>query len=311
MGPKVLVTGGAGFLGRVVIPNLAAMGYQVHAVTHHAKINEPSTISHKANLLNCIAARNLISTIKPDALVLLAWHMAPENASATENFDWIAPTITLIETFAEVGGRRVLVCGSCAEYDWKAPTPFSESFTPLDPASAYGSAKLALFQEFTALCDRSEISGVWARPFFMYGPGEARRRLAADVIVSLLQGRPALCSPGNQLRDYLHVSDVASAISMLLSSDAIGPVNIGSGKAIPIKDLILEIADQIDATSLVKLGALEVQEDEADKVEADINRLQAATCWTPHFDLKNGIADTIEWWRKELDKEGKAPANGE
>lgn len=310
MKQRVLVTGGTGFLGRAVIPNLTAMGYEVHAVTHGTEIHETDIIWHKIDLLNCTHARNLIEIVKPDALVALAWHMAPGNAIAAENFDWIAPSIALIKAFSEAGGRRALMCGSCAEYDWAEPAPFSESGTPLNPASAYGAAKHSLFKEFTTLCELSGLSGVWARPFFMYGPGEARHRLAADVITALLQGRPALCSSGIQLRDYLHVADVASAISMLLDSDVNGPVNIGSGKAIAIKDLVLEIATQIGAANLVKLGERETPENDPDIIEADINRLQTSTGWAPRFDLKNGIADTIEWWRNELDNNRKVPANG-
>ncbi len=310
MGRRVLVTGGSGFLGRAVIPNLASAGYEVHAVSHTTTIDASNTVWHNADLLNNATAKDLIKTVKPEALVALAWYMAPGNANAAENFDWVEPSIELIKAFSEAGGRRALICGSCAEYDWTEQAPFLEYATPLNPASAYGSAKLTLFKEFTAVCDNSEMSGVWARPFFMYGPGEARHRLAADVIISLLQGRPALCTSGVQLRDYLHVSDVASAISMLLDSDENGPVNIGSGKAIAIKELVLEIASQIDATNLVKFGERETHENDPKTIEADIHRLQVSTGWKPHFDLKHGITDTIEWWRNELDNNRKVPANG-
>lgn len=303
MARRVLVTGGAGFLGRAVVPLLAAVGYEVHAVARGAVTDTSDTIWHSADLTSCSASEALVETVKPDTLVALAWHMAPGNASAAENFDWVEPSVALIKAFAASGGRRALVCGSCAEYDWSTPNPFSENDTPLNPSSAYGIAKLALFKAFSDICETSDLSGVWVRPFFLYGPGEARHRLAADVVISLLEGRAALCSSGVQRRDYLHVSDVASAIAQLLDSDARGAVNIGSGMATAIKDLIMEIAYQIGAADLVQLGARETRPDDPELIEADISQLQALTDWSPQFDLQTGVADTIAWWRGELAKE--------
>jgi len=302
---RVLVTGGAGFLGRAVIPKLAAAGFEVHAVARNAVTDASGTIWHVTNLISSPASKALIEKVKPDFLVALAWHMGPGNAGATENSDWVEPSIALLNAFASAGGQRALVCGSCAEYDWTASNPFSEQETPLKPLSAYGQAKLELFNAFSDICDTSGLSGVWVRPFFLYGPGEARHRLAADVVISLLEGRAALCSSGVQRRDYLHVSDVASAITLLLDSKAQGGVNIGSGKAIAIKDLILEIAHQIGANNLVRLGARETRPDDPDIIEADISRLQNLTTWTPQFDLQTGVADTIAWWRDELAEERK------
>lgn len=310
MARRVLVTGGTGFLGRAVIQNLSASGYEVHAVTHSVQPHYANVIWHSADLISCSDSEALISKVEPDALVALAWHMAPGNAHAAENADWVAPSIALIKAFAASGGRRALVCGSCAEYDWSAPAPFLEMETPLNPSSAYGSAKLSVFNAFTALCETAGLSAVWVRPFFLYGPGEAPHRLAADVIISLLEGRPALCSSGLQRRDYLHVFDVASAIAKLLDSDVTGPVNIGSGKAIAVKDLILEIAQQIGATDLVQLGAHKTRANDPDIIEADIHRLQTSTNWSQQFDLQNGVADTIAWWRKELADQRKVAPHG-
>lgn len=305
MARRVLVTGGAGFLGRAVVPLLAVAGYEVHAVGRGAVTDTSDTIWHSADLTSSSAAEALIAAVKPDALVALAWHMAPGNARAAENFDWVEPSVALIKDFAAAGGRRALFCGSCAEYNWSAPNPFSENQTPLKPSSNYGKAKLALFRAFSDICERSDLSGVWARPFFLYGPGEARHRLVADVTISLLEGRPALCSSGEQRRDYLHVSDVASAIARLLDSDAKGAVNIGSGKAIAVRDLIMEIARQLDATDLVQLGARKSPPDDPELIEANISRLQTLTDWSPQNSLQTGVADTIAWWRGTLAKDRK------
>ncbi|WP_421021629.1 NAD-dependent epimerase/dehydratase family protein, partial [Klebsiella pneumoniae] len=81
----------------------------------------------------------------------------------------------------------------------------------------------------TAYASQTGLSATWARLFFMYGPGEHPNRVTSSVILSLLQGKSAQCSHGMQIRDFLHVADVASALVTLLDSDVTGPVNIGSG----------------------------------------------------------------------------------
>ena len=150
------------------------------------------------------------------------------------------------------------------------------------------------------MCNALGLSGAWARPFFIYGPGEKPQRFTADVIRSLLKGREAHCTHGQQKRDFLHVDDVATAMVALLLSDLKGPVNIGSGTAIPLADLIHEVGRQIKADDLIRLCAREALPSEAQFVEADITRLRDQLGWTPRYSLKTGIADTIAWWRREI-----------
>ena len=176
----------------------------------------------------------------------------------------------------------------------------SETDTPLRPASQYGAAKLALFTAFTSICSARALSGAWARPFFIYGPGEAPHRLAADVTLSLLRGETARCTEGTQRRDYLHVADVGAALSTILDSELEGPINIGSGNAIAIADLASEIARQIGAPERLHLGARAAPQGDPDLIEADNARLSNELGWRPRFDLKTGIADTIQWWRQNM-----------
>ena len=99
----------------------------------------------------------------------------------------------------------------------------SKASLRFNPDTDYGAAKASLSRIFEPLCAHSlEVSGAWARPYFLYGPGENPRRLAADVILSLLEGREALCGAGTQKRDFLHVGDVADAMATLLASDVTG-----------------------------------------------------------------------------------------
>ncbi len=301
----VLVTGATGFIGGACLRALRAAGYEAIGTYRSDTAPDPQdgVTWVQADLTNAESLSALMSAHKPKSLLALAWYMGPGNQQALENFRWLQHSIDLLMAFADAGGKRVTFCGSCMEYDWTQEIQLNETTTPLLPASEYGAAKAALYTAFAPLCRKLEISGAWARPFFLYGPGENPRRLAADVILSLLEGREARCSHGRQKRDFLHVDDVGEAMVKLLESDLEGALNIGSGAAIPLATLIEEIGRQTGASDLIRLGALEARPDDPPLVEADVTRLQDELGWRPRFDLETGVADTIAWWRRDIGKE--------
>jgi nucleoside-diphosphate-sugar epimerase len=215
------------------------------------------------------------------------------------NFQWVEASLMLLREFADRGGRRVLMAGSSAEYDWSHGT-CSEEKTPLAPKTVYGACKSALGQLFASFVRSTELSGAWPRIFFSYGPGEHPDRLVAHVVSAILQGRPARCTHGDQLRDYLYVEDVASALIAILDSDLQGPVNVGSGQPTRLKDMILTIARALGREDLVELGALPVAEDDPPLVLADVGRLAEELGWRPDSSLDDGIEHTIAYWRQQL-----------
>ena len=116
-------------------------------------------------------------------------------------------------------------------------------------------------------------------------------------------GEPARCSHGHQLRDFLYAANVASAFVRLLDSGVEGAVNVASGIPVSIADLVLAIADAIGRRDLVRLGELPVPHDEPLELVADTRRLRDEVGWQQAIDLRHGLADTIEWWRRALARE--------
>ncbi len=304
-GSQVLVTGATGFVGQACLRSLSQAGCDVIG-TYRGETppsQYPEVTWVKADLTDPTSIQELFTQHQPDHLLALAWHMGPGAQQSVENFRWLQYSIDLLLAFSGVGGKRVTFCGSCMEYDWSEPKKLSETTTPLKPDSEYGAAKAALFTAYGPLCENLGLSASWARPFFLYGPGENPRRLASDVIISLLEGREALCTHGQQRRDFLHVDDLADALTRVLYSEVQGPLNIGSGQAIPLADLIQEIGRQIGGDDLIRLGARQVRPGDPPLVEADTTRLNELLDWSPRYDLESGLQHTIAWWRSELGKD--------
>ena len=295
---KVLVTGGSGLIGRYCLPQLQAKGYEVHAVSSMARASTSTIQWHKANLLDIEQVRALMRTLKPSHLLHLAW--CTEHGkywTSPENLNWVQSSLALIREFTEFGGKRLVGAGTCAEYEWGHGVCV-EGQTPLVPGTLYGNCKHALQLMLRSWSGQTGLSSAWGRVFSLYGPRENPERLVASVIKALLQGKPAICGNARLIRDYLHAEDVASAFVAILSSTLEGSVNIGSGEAVALGEIVERVAGKLDSNELIQLRVPSTC-NEPLLLKADVSRL-ASTGWRKAFDLDSGLADTIAWWQTAM-----------
>jgi nucleoside-diphosphate-sugar epimerase len=216
-----------------------------------------------------------------------------------ENLTWVGATLGLLREFMDAGGQRLVCAGTCAEYDWQYGYCV-EDLTPLAPATLYGAAKHGTAVVVRQLAEQRGVSWAWGRLFFLFGPHEHPRRLIPSVINGMLDGRAVPCSEGTQRRDFLHVGDAASALASLLDSDQHGAVNIASGTAIAVRDIVEEIGRQLRTPGLARFGAL--PGDGTPAIVASTERLRTKVGWSPRYGLADGLSDAIAWWttqRKE------------
>src|SRR2546421_3210689 len=157
---RVLVTGASGFIGRHCIPYLLEAGHEVHAVARTpVKISGP--IWHSVDLLSPGASSRLISAVKPDALLHLAWCTAQgEYWSSSENLRWVQASLELIHASSAAKCKRVVAAGTSAEYDWSFGV-CSEKLTPLRPASIYGDCKRSVYLSLEKSAPLAGMNWCW------------------------------------------------------------------------------------------------------------------------------------------------------
>jgi nucleoside-diphosphate-sugar epimerase len=227
----------------------------------------------------------------------LAWIATPgEFWTSPLNLEWLKSGVALTQAFYAHGGRRAVGAGTCAEYTW-ADAPCNEETTPTQPATIYGRCKLAMALALAAAAGASAASSAWARLFFPYGPREPAGRLIPSVICGMLKGEPVACTHGRQVRDFIYVDDVASALVTLLLADAQGVYNVGSGAGLSLREVIGEIAAQIGRPELVRFGARAAPEADPAVVVADAGKLSRHTGWRPAVGIAEGIRRSIAAWR--------------
>ena len=261
----------------------------------------------QADLHDPLATEGLLERVAPTHLLHFAWYAEPGLYwRSAENLRWVEASLRLLRMFSERGGRRAVLAGSCAEYAWEPRTVCVEGQTPCVPATLYGASKHALRLVAERYAEEVGLSLAWGRVFFVFGPHEDPSRLGGSVARALVRGEPALCSHGEQLRDFLYSADLADAFVALLRSMATGAVNVASGEPTGIRDLVQALADAAGRPDLVELGALPASPTEPAELLADVTRLRDEIGWTPPASLRQRAADTISWWRAHLAVAGSA-----
>lgn len=297
---KAFLTGATGFVGSHVARALRRRGHEVHALLRPdsdlARIRDiADSIGPVTGDLASPDLSERLLALQPDVCLHLAWYTVPgKYLDAPENLLHVELGLRLVRLLARAGCRRFVGVGSCSEYAF-GNTPRAED-SPTQPRRLYSAAKLALAQILPYVTASTGMSTAWARLFYLYGPFENEKRLVPQVILSLLAGEPAQLTSGEQVRDYLHVEDVAGALVAIAESRLDGIVNVGSGEPTRVRDVVEAIGAILGGGERLRFGALPAKAGDPLYVCADNRRLRRELGFRPKFDLVEGLRHTVEWW---------------
>jgi nucleoside-diphosphate-sugar epimerase len=280
---RVLLTGATGFIGSHVARELLRRGHEVHASVRPGSTRWRIGDIERELRIHVGAMDDV--PIEPEIVIHLAWYAVPGlYLAAPENRDCLEASLRLLRRIR----CRAVFAGTCFEFDTSLGRLSEES--PVKPATLYAECKDKLRREVVGRPDSA-----WVRFFYQYGPCEDERRLVPSVIRAVLREEPANVSPGEQRRDFLHVEDVASAICSVAESRLAGAVNIGSGEAPTIREIVMKIGALAGRTDLIRLGAVPYYPGEPELIVADNAKLRS-TGWTPRYDIDRGLRHTFDWW---------------
>lgn len=294
---KVLLTGASGFIGAHVARWLLDQNHELAVVAlPDDPLDRLSGLQERIDVLRAPleesgVIRQFILKFQPDACIHLAWYAEPgQYLHSSRNLSALTFSLSLFQALGEAGCRRIIGAGTCLEYD--TDFGYLREDTPARPVSLYAAAKLSCGLLGDKLASASGVSFAWGRVFYPYGPGEDPRRLVPAAIAALACGRPFEATAGEQLRDYIHVADVASAFCLLAEKGEQGVFNISSGVPVSVRQVLEMLGGLLDRSDLLRFGALPYREDEPPFICGCNDRLKSLG-WRPSFSLAEGLADTI------------------
>lgn len=299
---KILVTGGAGFIGRHLVERLAATGCAVTVYddlsTGRRNRLAPGVSLVTGDVRDAGAVRAAIAGCSADTVVHLAARLTDARTDfvASDEADVnVVGTLRVVEASVASGVRRFVFASSAGVYGEPSAVPTSED-QPENPRSPNGVAKYAAERLFAGVCGSSRLDVAVARFSNVYGPGQEpgdRAAVVASFVECESRGiRPTICGDGLQTRDFLFVRDAARAIEALLRSKAVGTFNVGTG----IETSISRLRDCVSEAIGGPRPAPVVVPDRPFDVRRsclDYSRLAAATGWNPEVALREGVRETV------------------
>ena len=300
---RVLVTGGAGFIGSHLTDALIARGDDVTVVDdlsagQSARVSEHATM-HKLSVLDAGSLTAAVGRARPELICHLAAQINVTASVAVPAADAqvnITGTVNVLEAARQVGARVLFCSSGGALYGRDAPIPALEDVLPL-PESPYGIAKYCA-EQYVGLYNR--LHGTRhsvLRPANVYGPRQDPAGECGVITIfcarALAGERPVIYGDGSQTRDYVYVGDTVRAFLAAAGHGRPGIWNIGTGTEVSVLDLARMVGDVSGRKASPQLAPARAGELRRSALAADLARRDLG--WRPVTPLADGVCAVYRW----------------
>lgn len=303
-GKKVLVTGGAGFLGSYVCGLLRARSAEL-IIPRRSDVD----------LTEQSAVRALMRDTNPEIVVHLAAEVGGIGANRANPGRYFyanaAMGINVIEESRHAGVDKLVQVGTVCAYPKYTPVPFKEEHLwdgyPEETNAPYGIAKKALLVMLQAYREQYGFDGIYLLPVNLYGPGDNFDLETSHVIPALIRKFVAatetsaptveVWGTGSASREFLYVGDAARAIVLATERfDGAEPVNVGAGKEVSIRELVETISRITGYQGSIRWDT--TKPDGQPRRMLDTTRAKALFGFEAKMRLEDGLRETVKWWRE-------------
>ncbi|MGQ0634390.1 MAG: NAD-dependent epimerase/dehydratase family protein [Planctomycetaceae bacterium] len=309
---RVLVTGGAGFIGSHIVDQLIAAGHQAVALddlSSGSRDNLPAGVPlHVVDIRDCAKVREVFEQVRPTAVCHQAAQMSVSRSVREPGFDAEANILGLIhvlDSAAHVGVRHFAFASSGGVLYGDVTTPATED-VPAAPVSPYGISKWAGERYLEFFSREHGVRCVALRYSNVYGPRQNPHGEAGVVAIfctKLLAGEPATINgDGRYIRDYVYVADVARANYLALTAEIPSPfmpLNIGTGVATDVNQLEASLRHECQRTTGRRAPEPRHGPPRAGDLRSNLLSAQRAAAilgWKPLTPVADGLRQTFEWF---------------
>ena len=303
---KILVTGGAGFIGSNVVDALVNKGNEV-AVVDNLSTGKRENLNPKAKFYNIDirdgnALKLVFQEFRPEVVYHFAAQIDVRKSVSDPSFDAevnVVESVNLFKLAVDFGVKRIIFSSTGgALYGYVDKIPADED-TPIRPICAYGVAKYCVEQYLDYFKRLYGIERVILRYANVYGPRQDPLGEAGVIAIftgRILRGEPiTIFGDGNQTRDYIFIEDVVSANLLALNGKE-GVYNIGTGIETSVNELV-HIFEKLLGKKINPVYALKRQ-GEVDMIALDIEKAKKELGFEVKYNIEEGIKKTVEWHKK-------------
>jgi GDP-L-fucose synthase len=306
---RVLVTGGAGFLGSFVVEQLKEKNC--------GQIIVPLVEDY--NLVQMAAVQRLYAEARPDIVIHLAAKVGGIEANRANPgsffYDNLMMGVQLMEVGRQVGVEKFVTIGTICAYPKFTPVPFKESDLwsgyPEETNAPYGLAKKMLLVQGQAYRQQYGFNAVYLLQVNLYGPRDNFDPETSHVIPALIKkcveakkrNAPEITvwGTGQPTREFLYVEDAAAGIVAATEKyNGIEPVNLGSGREISIHDLVVLIAELTGFKGEIIWDP--TKPDGQPRRMLDVSRAKNEFAFSAHTEFKDGLRKTIGWYKQKTEQ---------
>lgn len=319
MSKKILVTGADGFIGSHLTEELVRQGYQVKAFSYYNSFNNWGWLdSIPKNVLNEIevftgdirdsngvreAMTGCDAVFHLAALIAIPFSYHSPEAYVDTN---VKGTLNVLQAARLLDTERVLVTSTSEVYGTAQYVPIDEKH-PYQGQSPYSATKIGADRIAESFYRSFNLPVTIVRPFNTFGPRQSARAVIPTIITQLLSGKTEIkLGSLTPTRDFNYVKDTANGFIEIYKSDkTIGEeINIATQKEISVGQLAEELIRQINPSAKIICDEqrLRPEKSEVNRLLGSNEKIKALTNWSPKYTFKQGIAETIEFFKNNLDK---------
>ena len=317
-GRQVLVTGAGGFIGAHLAAKLVSSGAQVRGFVRYNSRNERGTLDwlepSVASEIEVVSGelRDLESVARAVRDMEVVFHLGAQIAIP---YSYVNPrdffevnalgSLNVAQAALSVGVQRVVHASTSEVYGSAQTVPITEDH-PLEPQSPYAASKVAADKLMDSFYRSFELPVMIVRPFNTYGPFQSARAIIPTIVSQALIGGPVRLGSLHPRRDLTFVEDTAAGfIAAARASGVEGrTMQLGTGHDVSVGDLVELVEEVRGAELVVEQDAERVrpEKSEVDRLVSSPAMVHELTGWQPTVPLREGLARTIEWIERNLDR---------
>ena len=307
---RVLITGGAGFIGSNLVRNLAGEGSTEHiSVLDNEVLGQRSVLDGfdvefiSGDIRDTACVNDAVKRV--DTIVHLAADTRVMDSIEDPAFNYdnnVQGSINILLAMREHGVERLVNASTGGAILGEVPPPVHEDMVPR-PLSPYGAAKLAVEGYCSAFAASYDLKIASLRFSNVYGPLSFHKgSVVAAFLRNIIAGKPVtIYGDGSQIRDYVYVDDLCNGITRALNAGVDGVYQLGTGIPTTLNDLVVEIKSVVGHNNPVEVIYEDARKGEIKDTYCDITKARTTFGFEPAISLPDGLANTWNWF---LDQQG-------